>query len=188
MRKVIFFMLTSLNGFYERAPWAIDWHHAGDPEFNEFALAQLDSADLMVFGRKTYEGMASYWSSADAVRDDAEVAGRMNAKEKVVFSRTLSEASWENTRLVRGDAPDEIARLRQATGRNIIVMGSGDLATSLAQRGLIDELRIMINPIALPSGRPLFSGLEADLPLRLVDTRVFGSGNVLLTYAPKSSA
>ena len=187
MRSVIFFMLTSVNGFYERAPWAIDWHHAGDPEFNAFAMAQLDSADLMIFGRKTYEGMAAYWPSDEGVRDDPEVAGRMNRMAKVVFSSSLSEATWENTRLVRGDPADEVARLKAAPGRNIIVMGSGDLATHLAARGLIDELRILVNPIALPAGRPLFSGLTADLPLRLLDARVFGSGNVLLTYAPRGT-
>lgn len=186
MRTVIFFMLTSLNGFYERAPWAIDWHHAGDPEFNAFAMAQLDSADVMAFGRKTYEGMAAYWRTEGAISDDPEVARRMNSLPKVVFSRSLTEATWENTRLVRGDAAEEIARLRREPGRNIIVMGSGDLATSLAERGLIDEIRILVNPIALPSGRPLFSGLAADLPLRLLDTRTFASGNVLLTYGPRS--
>lgn len=186
MRKVIFFMLTSINGFYERAPWVLDWHHAGDPEFNDFALAQLDAADLMLFGRKTYEGMAAYWSTEGAIKEDPEVAGRMNAMAKVVFSRTLADAPWQNTRLARGDPAGEVARLKAAAGRDIIVMGSGDLATSLAERGAIDELRILVNPIALPEGRPLFAGLKADLPLRLLNVRPFASGNVLLTYAPRA--
>ena len=185
MRKVIFFMLTTVNGFYERAPWVIDWHHAGDPEFNDFALAQLDAADLMVFGRRTYEGMAAYWPTEDAITSDPDVARRMNTMAKVVFSRSLGDATWQNTRLVRGDAAEEVARLKAASGRDIIVMGSGDLATSLAERRVIDELRILVNPIALPEGKPVFAGLKADLPLRLLSARTFASGNVLLTYAPR---
>lgn len=186
MRTVIFFMLTSINGFYERGPWAIDWHNAGDPEFNAFAIAQLDGADLMVFGRRTYEGMASYWPTETAIQSDPEVAGRMNAMAKIVFSRTLGEATWQNTRLVPGDAAAEVTRLKGTPGRDIIVMGSGDLATSLAERGVIDEVRILVNPVALPQGKPLFDGLKKDLPLRLVSARAFASGNVLLSYAPKA--
>lgn len=104
---------------------------------------------------------------------------------KVVFSRSLGDATWQNTRLVRGDAAEEVARLKAASGRDIIVMGSGDLATSLAERRVIDELRILVNPIALPEGKPVFAGLKADLPLRLLSARTFASGNVLLTYAPR---
>ncbi len=187
MRKVLFFMLTSLNGYYERAPWGLDWHNV-DAEFNDFAIAQLDSVDTMLFGRATYEGMAAYWPTPAAVNDDPEVAGRMNAMAKIVFSGTLDDARWENTRLVRDDACDVVASLKKANGRDIIVMGSGDLATSLADRGLIDEIRVLVNPIALPEGKPLFSGLRADLPLRLLNVRQFRSGNVLLTYAPRATA
>lgn len=185
MRKVIFFMLTSLNGFYERAPWVIDWHNAGDPEFNEFATAQLDAADTLLFGRRTYEGMAAYWPTPEAIADDREVATRMNDIQKIVFSRSLEQATWQNTRVVRADAADEVQRLKATGGRALIVMGSGDLATSLAERGLIDEIRVMVNPIALPRGKPLFSGLERDLPLRLLDVRAFRTGNVLLTFGPR---
>lgn len=184
MRKVLFFMLTSVNGFYERAPWVIDWHEV-DEEFNAFAIAQLDECDLMVFGRTTYEGMAAYWPTEGAIHDDPEVARRMNTVAKIVFSTTLTQATWENTRLVQGDAAEELNGLKTAPGRDIIVMGSGRLATSLAERGVVDEFRILVNPIALPQGTPLFTGLTADLSLRLVSARTFRSGNVLLTYAPR---
>lgn len=187
MRKVLFFMLTSVNGFYERGRWELDWHQV-DEEFNAFAIAQLDACDLMVFGRTTYEGMASYWPTDAALRDDPEVARRMNGVTKIVFSSSLTEAAWENTRLVRGDAAEELARLKTAPGRDIIVMGSGRLATSLAERGVVDEFRILVNPLALPHGTPLFTGLASDLPLRLLGTRTFRSGNVLLTYAPRAAA
>ncbi len=183
MRRVLFFMLTSLNGYYERGPWDLDWHSV-DAEFNEFAIAQLDSVGALLFGRVTYEGMAAYWPTADAIASDPEVAGRMNGIEKIVFSKTLSDARWQNTRLVRGDAADEVQRLRAEPGRDMLVMGSAELATSLAEHGLIDEFRILVVPIVLPRGKPLFAGATRDLRLRLVSTRSFTNGNVLLTYGP----
>lgn len=187
MRKVMFFMLTSVNGYYERGEWALDWHNV-DAEFNAFAIAQLDASDLIVFGRTTFEGMASYWPTDAALRDDADVARRMNAMAKIVFSSSLTEAAWQNTRLVQGDAAEELTRLKAAPGRDIIVMGSGRLAASLAERGIIDEFRILVNPIALPHGTPLFTGLTTDLRLELLSARAFRSGNVLLTYGPGDRA
>ena len=185
MPRVLFFMLISANGFYERGPWDIDWHSV-DAEFNEFAMDQLDSVGTLLFGRATYEGMASYWPTAEAIASDPEVAGRMNGIEKVVFSKSLTEVRWQNTRLVRGDAGDEVRALRSRPGRDLLVMGSSDLAASLAASGLIDEFRILVVPVMLDRGKPLLSGLAADLPLRLASTRAFGNGNVLLTYGVKA--
>ncbi len=187
MSRLVFFMLTSANGFYERGPWGIDWHHV-DAEFNEFAIAQLDSAGMLVFGRKTYEGMASYWPTADAIARDPKVAGRMNALPKVVFSRTLDEVEWANTRLVKGEAADELARLKDRPGQDLLLLGSSDLASALATRGLIDEYRILVNPVALGDGKPVLKGLQEDLQLTLIDTRTFASGNVLLRYEPRQAA
>src|SRR5512143_318219 len=101
MRRVLFFMLISANGYYERGPWELDWHSV-DEEFNAFAIAQLDSVGTLLFGRATYEGMAAYWPTADAIASDPEVAGRMNGIEKIVFSQSLTEARWSNTRRVGG--------------------------------------------------------------------------------------
>jgi dihydrofolate reductase len=183
MRKILFFMMVTANGFYERGPWDIDWHNT-DADFAEFANEQLDSVDTLLFGRATYEGMARYWPTPEAIASDPQTAERMNALPKVVFSRSLDRAEWNNTRLASGAITEEIARLRREPGKNAIVFGSSDLAVSLAELGLIDEYRIMLNPIALGDGKPVFKGLKNDLHLKLRGVRTFASGNVLLYYEP----
>ena len=178
-------MMISANGFYERGPWEIDWHVV-DEEFNDFAVQQLDSVGTLLFGRKTYEGMARYWPMPEAIAEDPDVARRMNATRKVVFSRTLERAEWENTRVAR-DAAAEVSRLKAAGGKDAIIFGSSDLAVSLSEGRLIDEYRLMVAPVALGAGKPLLEGLPRDLGLKLVGVRKFGSGNVLLTYEPSAS-
>jgi dihydrofolate reductase len=188
MRKVLFFMFTTLNGYYERGlpgdDWGnIDWHNFSE-EMAAFSVEQLDTVDTILFGRATYEGMASYWPTPDASADSPVIAGKMNSLPKIVFSRTLEQAEWSNTRPVRGDAADEVARLKEQPGGDMIIFGSSDLAASLAPRGLIDEYRIMVTPILLGEGKPLLKGLSGDVPLTLLRARTFGNGNVLLSYAP----
>lgn len=192
MRKVAFFMMTTLNGLYERARWdvdpnGIDWHNTDD-EFETFAAAQLGDADTILFGRVTYEGMATYWPTVEAIATDPEVAEKMNALPKVVFSRTLQGVDWSNSRLAGDDVAGEIRRLREQPGKDIIILASSDLAASLAAEGLIDEYRIMVNPVFVGRGKPVFAGLARDVSLTLLDTRTFGNGNVLLTYAPASAS
>jgi dihydrofolate reductase len=180
MKKLYFFMMTTANGLYERGPWQIDWHNT-DEEFNDFAIEQLDRMDTLVFGRKTYEGMVGYWTTPEAIESDPIVAGKMNGMAKVVVSKTLARADWSNTRVVRD--PEAIAALKREPGKDALLIGSSDLAVSLGALGLIDEYRIMVNPIALGNGKPVLQGLAADLNLRLLRTRTFTNGNVLLTYA-----
>lgn len=188
MRKVIFFMMTTLNGLYERGRWdvepaSLDWHQT-DEAFEAFAAEQLGDADTILFGRVTYEGMASYWPTPEAIAADPAVAERMNALPKVVFSRTLTEVGWENSRLAGDDLAGEIRRLKEQPGKDLIILASSDLATALAAEGLIDEYRIMVNPVLIGEGKPVLAGLPRDLTLTLLDTRTFGNGNVLLTYTP----
>ncbi len=184
MRKVIFQNMISLDGFFEGSnKWEIDWHVVGD-EFNEFAIDALKSYDVLVFGRVTYQGMASYWTSLEAKKDDPIVAGLMNGIQKIVFSRTLDKADWDNTRLVKSDAAQEIARLKQQPGKDIAIFGSADLAAELIKNDLIDEYRIFINPVVLGQGQPLFQGLKNRLHLKLVNSKVFNTGLVLLIYQP----
>ena len=152
MRRVLFFMLTSINGFYERGRWVLDWHNVDD-EFTRFAVEQVQSVDTILFGSVTYEGMAGYWPTPEAIADSPATAEKMNSLPKIVFSNTLEKAEWSNTRLVRGDASEEVARLKEQPGQDMIIFGSSDLAVSLAERGLIDEYRILVNPIALPEGK-----------------------------------
>ena len=181
MRKMLLFDMVSLDGFFAGPQGEIDWHVV-DEEFNEFALGQLDAVDVLVFGRVTYQLMADYWPSPLAARNDPEVAGMMNTKSKVVFSKTLEKAEWNSTRLFKGNLAGEISNLKGQPGRDLILFGSANLAAGLTRLGLIDEYRIMVNPVVLGSGRGLFAELEERLPLRLVKTKRFHSGNVLLTY------
>ena len=183
MRKLLFFMLISLDGFYEGPGHTIDWHNV-DEEFNEFANAQLDSVDMLLFGRVTYEMMAAYWPTDAAVMDDPVTAAAMNRLPKIVFSRTLPNATWQNTRLVGDNIAEEVARLKQQPGKDLIIFGSSDLSVTLIQAGLIDEFRILLNPVALGNGKSLFTGLTGRLDLELIKTRTFKSGNVLLYYRP----
>ena len=184
MRKLIFFMLISLDGFYEGPGHSLDWHNV-DEEFNEFANAQLDSVDMLLFGRGTYEMMAAFWPTPFAATNDPVTAAAMNRLPKIVFSRTLSSAAWQNTRLVKDNIVEEVTKLKTQPGKDLIIFGSSDLSVDLIQHGLIDEFRIMLNPVALGDGKSLFKGLPGRLYLELINTRTFKSGNVLLFYRPK---
>jgi dihydrofolate reductase len=184
MRKLILFNLTTLDGFFAAADGSLFWHSVDD-EFREFAGQQLESVDTIVFGRVTYELMASYWPTEAAIQRDPIVAKHMNEKSKIVCSRALERADWANSTLLKEKVVEEISARKHQPGKDMIVFGSANLAATLAQHGLIDEYRIMLNPIVLGSGIPLFQGVKDRLELRLLRTRVFGSGNVLLVYEPK---
>jgi dihydrofolate reductase len=184
MRKVILFNVTTLDGFFADANGAIDWHVV-DEEFHAFGLQQLDSVDTILFGRVTYQLMVSYWPTEAAIKRDPAIADRMNQMAKIVFSRTLEKAEWTNSRLVKEKVAEEVARLKQKSGKDMIIFGSANFASTLTQNRLIDEYRMMVSPIVLGSGLPLFQGVTGRLPMKLLDTKVFRSGNVLLAYQPK---
>ncbi len=183
MRRVLFFMMVSLDGYFEGREHAIDWHNVGE-EFNDFAIAQLQEVDTLLFGRLTYEMMASWWPTPQAIANDPVVAEKMNSTPKIVFSHSLSDAKWENTRLVKEDFGTEVMRLKAQPGKDMIIFGSSDLAVSFVEHGLLDELRIMINPVVLGQGRSVFQGIHDRLRLKLLRTKTFHSGNVLLYYQP----
>jgi len=184
MKKVILFNMATLDGFFGGPGGEIDWHRV-DEEFNEFAIAQLNSAGGLLFGRVTYQGMASYWPTDAAMKNDPVVADKMNTLPKIVFSKTLEKADWNNTRLVKGNVPEEISILKQQSGKDWLLFGSADLASALTNYGLIDEYRVMVNPVILGSGKPLFKGIMDKLELKLVSAKTFRNGNVLLCYEPE---
>lgn len=184
MRKIILQMMVSVDGYFEGPNREIDWHNV-DEEFNELAISFLDTLDTLLFGRVTYELMASYWPSEQARTDDSIVAGKMNSLRKVVVSRTLKRVDWENSTLLKGDIAEEVRKLKQQPGKNIAIFGSSDLARLLMPRGLIDEYRLMVNPIVLGAGKSLFDGLGCRVKLRLVESKAYRSGNVLLSYQPE---
>ena len=183
MRKVISFNMTSANGFFEGPDQDISWHNV-DKEFNEFATNQLRAVDTILFGRVTYQLMANYWPTQAAIEDDPIIAKKMNALSKIVFSKTLAQAEWNNTRLLRGNIAKEISYLKSLPGKSLIIFGSSDLTVTMAQMGLVDEFRLMVAPVMLGSGKPLLNGLEGRLKLKLLRAKTFRSGNVLLYYQP----
>jgi len=186
MRKLFAFNMITLDGFFEGPNQDISWHNVDD-EFNQFAIEQTSTVDTILFGRKTYEGMASYWPTEAAINDDPIIAGLMNSLPKIVFSRTLQKTEWNNTRLIRDNIAEEILRLKGQLGRDIAVFGSADLLSTLIQVDLIDEHRIMVNPVVIGSGSPLFKNINDKRKLQFVNIKTFRSGNVLLYYQPVSN-
>ena len=186
MRKLFAFNMITLDGFFEGPNQDISWHNVDD-EFNQFAIEQTGSVDTILFGRKTYEGMASYWPTEAAIKDDPIVAGLMNSLPKIVFSRTLQKAEWNNTRLIKDNIEEEILKLKGQLGKDMAVFGSADLLSTLIQMDLIDEHRIMVNPVILGSGNPLFKTISEKRKLQFVNIKTFRSGNVLLYYQPAAN-
>ncbi len=140
-----------------------------------------------MFGKITYELMASYWPTPNAIKNDPILAEGMNYLPKVVFSRTLDKASWNNTKLVRGDMPAEIRKMKKEAGKDMVILGSGSVVSQLAQEGLIDEYQIVMNPVVLGEGRTMFDGIKEKLTLKRTKTRTFRNGNVLLCYEPMAT-
>ena len=184
MRNIFLFMMVSLDGYYEGPNGDISWHNAANNEFNEFAVRQTSESDILLFGRKTYELMESYWPTEAAKRDDPIVAGLMNSLPKIVVSKTLTSVEWENTRLIKENVAEEISKLKEQPGKDIAILGSSELTMSLTNMELVDEYRIMINPVVLGSGKSLFRGFANRLNLKFIKSKTFNSGNILLYYRP----
>lgn len=177
-------MMISLDGYFEGSKHDLSWHNV-DAEFVRFAIEQLDATDTLIFGRRTYEMMASFWSTEHALTADPETAERMNAKEKFVVSRSLDKPSWNNTTAVTAGLTDAIVEMKKSTGQDIAVLGSSNLCVSLLRNRTLDELRLMINPQIIGHGTPLFDGLKESLAFDRTNIRTFESGNVLLTLRPR---
>lgn len=174
-------MMVSLDGFYEGPEHDISWHNV-DSEFNDFADKQLDESSTLIFGRRTYQMMADFWPSDIAIKTAPGTAKRMNALHKIVFSRTLQKAEWNNSELYDGDIATVIRDAKKMPGKDLAVLGSSDLCVTLIKEGILDEIRIMVNPVLLGNGKRLFSGITKPLKLELINERTFKSGNILLTY------
>ena len=180
MRRLVMWNLQTLDGYFEgRAPWDLDFHQtAWGDELRQFSLEQGKEVGTLLFGRATYEGMASHWTTATG-----PIAAFMNDVPKVVFSRTLDAASWKNARLVRRDAADEVAELKREEGKDLFVFGSAQLCDSLMRRGLFDELRICVAPVVLGTGVPLFKSGSPRQNLTLLQAQPLATGGVILRYA-----
>jgi dihydrofolate reductase len=183
VRKLIMWNMVTLDGYFEGPrSWDLDWHNYvwGD-EMEEMSLQQLKSADMLLFGRLTYQGMANYWTTA---KGEGDVADLMNGLPKIVFSHTLDKADWNNTRLVNDDAEAEVTRLKQAPGRDLFIFGSANFSDTMIKARLIDEYRLGLNPLVLGGGGPLFKASPTRLRMKLLESRPMKSGLVLLRYEP----
>jgi len=183
VRKLSVFNFITLNGYFKGPVGEIGWHKHGAEE-DAYAAEGLKSGSVLLFGRVTYEMMASYWPTPTAMANSPAVAGGMNMAEKIVFSRTLKHAGWNNTRLVKDNIVDEITSMKKMPGKDMTLLGSGSILTQFAEHGLIDEYQIMVDPVAIGAGTPILQGIEQTLDLRLASTRSFKSGVVLLCYTP----
>lgn len=183
MRKVIYSMMVSLDGFIENPNREINWILI-DEELHIFANNQQAEIGTYLYGRRMYELMAEFWPTADmnpsAPEYIVEFAHIWKKMPKIVFSKTLEKVEW-NSRLVRGDIAGEIRKLKQQPGKDMAIGGS-TIASSCVQLGLIDEYQLFIQPVVLGSGTPFFPLLDNKINLRLVETRTFGSGVVYHRY------
>jgi dihydrofolate reductase len=186
MRKLIVFNHVTLDGYFVSASGDMRWAATGndDPEYAAFVAENASQGGEMLFGRVTYQMMASYWPTPIADQHNPAVAKGMNSMAKVVFSKTLNEATWNNTRLLKGDLVAEVRKLKEEDGPGMAIMGSGSIVAQLAQENLIDEYQMMIDPVALGAGRSMFDGIREMLTLKLAKSRTFNNGKVFLCYEP----
>jgi dihydrofolate reductase len=181
MRKITSFTFLTLNGYFKGENEDTSWHRHGEEE-NRYSEDSLQSDNILLFGRTTYEMMYSFWPTPMAAELFPEVAIGMNKAEKIVFSNTLKIAEWNNTTIMKGGIVEQIKNIKSGKGKDMAILGSGSIVAQFSDAGLIDTYKIMIDPVALGGGTTLFEGLNQKLDLRLVESRVFNSGVVLLTY------
>jgi dihydrofolate reductase len=184
MRKLVVFSHVSLDGYFVDKKGDMSWAHQRDAEWNEFVSGNAKGGGVLLFGRVTYELMASYWPTPLAAQNSPRVAEHMNRLQKVVFSRTLEKVSWSNTTLVKGDLAAAVRKMKEESGPSLVIMGSGTIVAQLAQQCLIDEFQIVMCPTVIGSGRTLFEGVKEKLKLTLASSRVFKNGNAFLCYEP----
>jgi dihydrofolate reductase len=184
MRKLIAFEQVSLDGYFTDAKGDMSWAHKQDKEWNEFTSSNASGEAALLFGRVTYQQMESFWPTEAAAKMLPAVADAMNRMQKFVFSRTLEKVGWQNTTLLKGDPVVETRKLKKEAGPDLVIMGSGTIVSPLAQAGLVDLFQLAVNPIVLGKGRTLFETVEGRLDLKLLKSRAFGNGNVVLEYGP----
>jgi dihydrofolate reductase len=186
MRKLVVFNQISLDGYFVDSNGDMSWAHNPnkDEEWSKFVSTNASTGGLLIFGRITYELMAGYWPTPAAIRNDPVVAEGMNNLPKVVFSGTLGKATWNNTKLIKEGMVSAIRTMKNESGIDMVIMGSGSIVLQLTQERLIDEYQIVVIPIILGKGRTLFDGIDEMLSLKLLNSRTFDNGNVFLCYKP----
>jgi dihydrofolate reductase len=183
MSKLTAFNFITLNGFFKGPGEDTGWHRHGGEEA-KFSEQSLERDNILLFGRKTYEMMVAFWPTPMAKESFPQVAEGMNKAEKFVFSRTMNTAEWNNTRVLSRNIIEETKRLKDTGKKDMTILGSGSIVTQFADEGLIDEYEIMLDPVVIGHGTPMFKDITNKLELRLTETKVFKSGIVLLCYQP----
>jgi len=186
MRKIVFSIPMTLDGFIEGPHRELDWVIADD-ELHDFYSELLSKGSMILYGRVTYELMLGYWPKAP---DDPTIPGSMvrfantlNPIQKVVFSKTLKNVGW-NTKVVDSLIPEEILKMKSEQGKDILLGGGASIAQAFMQHGLIDEYQFVVQPVAIGSGKPLFNGIHDPLKLNYQWSRPFHSGAIVLCYRP----
>jgi dihydrofolate reductase len=184
MRKLSVFNHISLDGYFTDANGDMSCAHrdSNDAEWTSWVAENARGDSVLLFGRVTYELMASFWPTPLALETNRAVAERMNTLPKIVFSRSLTSASWANTTLIKGDIASAARDLKSQPGPDLVILGSGTNVSQLTDARLIDEYQVAVNPIALGAGRTMFEGVTKPVDLRLDRTRAFANGKVVLWY------
>ena len=192
MRKIIVSVNVTLDGYMAGPNCELDWHfNSWNDEMARSLTEQLSKADTILLGRVTYKGMAQHFSSVPVClltpRENLDFADMLNHYPKIVFSKTLTAATWNNSKIVKSNIAKEVVKLKQQPGKDMIIYGSGQLVASLTKLGLIDEYRLWVHPIVLGGGKPLFKEVQQALNLSLYKTQTFSSGVVILFYEVKKA-
>lgn len=182
MGKLTIFEFTSLNGYFKGPDDDISWNKHAEEE-QQFSESQIEKGNILLFGRKTFHMMESYWQSPEAMLNDPGVAKGMNKAEKFVISSTLQSADWQGTTLLKGDLIEEVKKLKRGA-KDITILGSGSVVVQLADAGLIDLYQVMIFPLLIPDGTPLLSGITGKIGLKFINSIVLKSGTLVLEYEP----
>ena len=189
MGRIVVTEFVSLDGVMEAPGGDEDFKHAGwtfeidrGDEGNQFKVDETMNTEALLLGRKTYEGFARAWPSREG-----EFADKFNSMPKYVVSSTLSDPEWTNSTVLDGDLAESVAKLKADLDGDIVVHGSAQLVQGLLEANLVDELRLMVFPVVLGSGKRLFGETSDKKPLRLTDTKTVGDGVSILTYEPAAS-
>ena len=184
MRRLTVFNNVSVDGYFVDAQGRMDFAYRGsdDPEWNEFVSGNASGEGALLFGRVTYEMMAGFWPTPQATATMPTVAEGMNRMAKYVVSRTMRDASWNNTTVLKGELVSSVRALKQSAGPDVVILGSGSVVAQLAPAGLIDEYQLVVKPVVLGAGRTMFDGLPAPVSLAPTRTRAFANGSILLCY------
>jgi dihydrofolate reductase len=185
MRKVVAFVHLSLDGFAAGPNGELDWI-SYDNELEKYAEGIVNTVGAALYGRVTYKGMESYWPTVltdpSNSKHDIDHAHWIEEIPKVVFSRTLETTEWNNTTLIKADIAEEVAKLKEQPGKDLVIFGSPGLTQAFLQLDLVDEYRLTVNPVVLGKGMPLFKGINDSIKLKLLETRTFKSGVLGLHY------